>query len=73
MSMICRQETIRKLSSDGVGYSVVDLSDVRHIFAAAVPRKGETLQAQAQDALETIEAVICDEGSWGSIVKQAVF
>jgi enamine deaminase RidA (YjgF/YER057c/UK114 family) len=73
MTTISRQETIRKMSSDGVGYSVVDLSDVRHIFAAAVPRKGETLQAQAQDALETIEAVICDEGSWGSIVKQAVF
>ncbi len=73
MTLIRQQETIRKISSDGVGYSVVDLSDVRHIFAAAVPRKGETLQEQAQDALETIEAVICDEGSWGSIVKQAVF
>jgi enamine deaminase RidA (YjgF/YER057c/UK114 family) len=73
MPLIHKQETIRKISSDGVGYSVVDLSDVRHIFAAAVPRKGETLQEQAQDALETIEAVMCDEGSWGSIVKQAVF
>lgn len=73
MTTVPRQETLRKNSRDAVGYSVVDLSDVRHIFAAAVPRRGDSLHAQAQDALETIEAVICDEGVWGSIVKQAVF
>jgi enamine deaminase RidA (YjgF/YER057c/UK114 family) len=64
---------IRKESSDGIGYSVVDLNDVRHVFAAAVPRKGETLEEQADDALRTIEAVICEEGARGSIVQQAVF
>ena len=29
--------TIRKLSHSAVGYSVVDLNDVRHVFAAATP------------------------------------
>lgn len=64
---------IRKVSSDGVGYSVVELNDVRHVFAAAVPRSGNTLEEQAQDALRTIEAVIKEEGTLGSIVHQAVF
>ena len=64
---------IRKESSDGIGYSVVDLNDVRHVYASAVPRNGETLQDQARDALRTIGAVIEEEGTQGSIVHQAVF
>lgn len=64
---------IRKICSDGVGYSVVDLTDVRHVFAAAVPRCGGSLEAQADDALKTIEAVIREEGTLGSIVHQVVF
>lgn len=64
---------IRKESSDGIGYSVVDLNDVRHVYASAVPRTGETLHEQAQDALRTIESVIEEEGTLGSIVQQAVF
>jgi len=35
--------TLRKESSDRIGYSVADLNDVRHVFAAAVSRRGETL------------------------------
>ena len=65
--------TIRKSSHAGIGYSVVDLNDVRHVFAAAVPRRGLTLRQQADDALRTIEAVIQEEGTRGSIVHQAVF
>ncbi len=65
--------TIRKVSHEGVGYSVVDLNDVRHVFAAAVPRRGRTLRQQADDALRTIEAVVQEEGTRGSIVQQAVF
>ena len=64
---------IKKESSDGVGYSVVDLTDVRHVFASAAPRNGGTLREQARDALRTIEAVIAEEGARGSIVHQAVF
>ena len=65
--------TIRKVSRDGIGYSVVDLQDVRHVFAAAVPRRGSTLREQADDALQTIAAAPAPRGSPGSIVHQAVF
>ena len=65
--------TIRKLSDEGIGYSAVELADVRHVFAAAVPRRGGTLCQQAHDALQTIAAVIEAEGVRGSIVHQAVF
>ncbi len=65
--------TIRKASQEGIGYSVVELNDVRHVFAAAVPRRGLTLRQQADDALRTIEAVIEEQGTRGSIVHQAVF
>jgi enamine deaminase RidA (YjgF/YER057c/UK114 family) len=51
----------------------VELGSARHVFACAVPRRGATLAEQAQDALGTIEAVIREEGSSGSIVMQAVF
>jgi len=65
--------TITKASHRGIGYSVVELNDVRHVFAAGVPRRGSTLRQQADDALCTIEAVIQEEGTRGSIVHQAVF
>ena len=64
---------IRKVCSEGVGYSVVDVNDVRHIFASALPRDGGTFSEQAHDALHTIEAVIGDEGALGTIVRQVVF
>jgi enamine deaminase RidA (YjgF/YER057c/UK114 family) len=64
---------IRKVVDRGVGFSAVDLNDVRHVFATAVPRRGATLGQQASDALRTIEAVIEQEGTADSIVQQAVF
>jgi enamine deaminase RidA (YjgF/YER057c/UK114 family) len=64
---------IRKVVDKGVGFSAVDLNDVRHVFATAVPRRGTTLGQQASDALRTIEAVIEQEGTADSIVQQAVF
>ncbi|MFH1267697.1 MAG: hypothetical protein ABIK89_18430, partial [Planctomycetota bacterium] len=66
-----RTMMIRKKSSEGIGYSVVELNDVRHVFASAVPRTGSTLEEQAQDALRTIKDVNQEEGTRGSIVKQA--
>jgi enamine deaminase RidA (YjgF/YER057c/UK114 family) len=65
--------TIHKATHEGIGFSAVDLADVRHVFAAAVPRRGSTLREQTSDALRTIEAVMRDEGTRGSIVHQAVF
>ena len=64
---------MRKESSEGIGYSVAELNNVRHIFANAAPRKGTTLREQAEDALRTIEAAMAEEGSRNSIVHQAVF
>ena len=64
---------IRKESSEGVGYAVIELNDTRHMLASAVPRQGADLKAQAHDALQTIKTVIEEEGTWGSIVRQAVF
>lgn len=65
--------TIQKASQEGVGYSMVDLSDVRHVFAAASPRRGSTLRQQTDDVLRTIETVIHENGVHGAIVHQAVF
>ena len=64
---------IRKVSSEGIGYAVIDLNGVTHIFAAAVPKKGTGLLEQSQDALRTIEAVVRDESALGTIVRQTVF
>lgn len=65
--------TLQKFSSRGIGYSVADWSDVRHVFAAAVPRRGTTLAEQADDALRIIETVNSVHGAHGTIVRQAVF
>lgn len=64
---------IRRESSEGIGYSIVELNDTRHILASAAPRHAGGLREQAYDALETIKAVIEEEGTWGSIVRQDVF
>ena len=64
---------IRKESSQGIGYAVVDLGKARHVFASALPLQDGDLETQARDALQTIEAVIREEGTQGSIVHQAVF
>jgi len=64
---------IRRNSSEGVGYTVADLSSVRHIFATAVPRQGTTFEEQTHDALSTIAGVIDDETVRGAIVQQTVF
>lgn len=64
---------IRKESSHGIGYSVVEIGDVCHVFASAVPRCCGSLEEQTHDALRTIATVIDDKGAAGTIVKQAVF
>jgi enamine deaminase RidA (YjgF/YER057c/UK114 family) len=66
-------QPVRKLSKSGIGYSVVDLNDVRHVFAAVTPLRGTTFDQQADDALQTIDSVVCEHGMRGSIVHQAVF
>jgi enamine deaminase RidA (YjgF/YER057c/UK114 family) len=65
--------TIRNVSHEGLGYAVVDLPDVRHLFVAAVPRSGGTLRQQAEDALRAVDAAAAAEGARGSLVLQSVF
>ena len=64
---------IQKKSCEGIGYSVVELNGAKHVFAAAVPRQTGSLEEEAHDALQTIQAVMEEEGTRGSIVHQAVF
>jgi enamine deaminase RidA (YjgF/YER057c/UK114 family) len=64
---------VRKVSQSDIGYSVVDVGDVRHVFATATPLRGATFDQQANDALRTIESVIIEQGTRDSIVHQAVF
>ena len=64
---------IQKVCQEGVGYATVDLGGVRHLLAAAVPRRGQSVGQQADDALCTLAAAVGDEGFEGGIVRQAVF
>ena len=68
-----RSLAIQTFSSGGIGYSLADWSGVRHVFAAAVPRRGTTLTEQADDALRIIETVNSVHGAHGTIVHQSVF
>jgi enamine deaminase RidA (YjgF/YER057c/UK114 family) len=52
---------------------VVDLHGVKHVFAVAVPRNGQTFGEQAQDALETIRRINEQYRTQRSILSQTVF
>ncbi len=62
-----------KALREGIRFSVVDLNDVQHLYATAVPRHGSTFRQQVGDVLRNIEAVNQEEGARGSIVYQAVY
>ena len=64
---------IHRQACDGIGYTIAELNDVEHVFAAAAPRGGQTLDEQASDALQIIKTVNGLHGSADSIVHQAVF
>ena len=64
---------IQKVSRDGIGYSIAELNDVRHVFAAAVPQSGTTFREQAESAMEVIREVNSFQGTANEIVNQAVF
>lgn len=65
--------TFRKSSHEGIGFLIIELNDVRYVFATAFPRRGLTLRQQAGDTLRTIEAEAQKQGTGGSIVHQPVF
>jgi enamine deaminase RidA (YjgF/YER057c/UK114 family) len=65
--------SIRKVSQSGIGYSVVDLNEVRHVYAVASPLGEGDFEKQAEEVLRTVDGVISEQGTRGSIVRQAVF
>jgi enamine deaminase RidA (YjgF/YER057c/UK114 family) len=64
---------IRKEINAGVGHSVVELGDARHVFVVAVPNRGVTLLEQMEDVLQNIKTLFQEEGVFDSIVTQSVF
>jgi len=64
---------IRRQSHSGVGCSVVELNGVRHVFAAAIPRRESSFEEQVSEALRMIQSVTESEGAPNSVVSQAVF
>lgn len=65
--------SLRKVSQPGISYSVVDLNDVPHLFATAMPLANGGFDNQAVDVLQMVEGLITQEGARRSVVQQAVF
>jgi len=64
---------ITKQSNGGVGYSVVELNGIRHVFVSAAPQNGGDLYEQGRDGLRSIQAICQQHGAGSSIIKQSVF
>ncbi|MBN1590973.1 MAG: dioxygenase [Pirellulales bacterium] len=64
---------ITKQFHQGVGHSVVELHDARHVCVAALPRAGRTLAEQTRDALGALGELMDEHGTRGSTIRQAVF
>ena len=62
-----------KASHQGIGFATVELNDIRHVFATAIPQWGCTLREQAEDALHSLDVVLRAEGTCRSIIQQTVF
>ena len=64
---------VKKVSSEGVGYSIADLTQVRYLFVCGIPRNGADLFEQAYGALTAVARVMHEEGARDGIVRQDVF
>jgi len=64
---------VRKVSTEGVGYSVADLCHVRYLFVSGIPRNGADLFEQAYGALTSVARVMHEEGARNGIVRQDIF
>jgi enamine deaminase RidA (YjgF/YER057c/UK114 family) len=62
-----------KASHQGIGLATVELNDIGHVFATAIPRCGGTLREQAENALQSLDDVLRAEGTRQSIIRQTVF
>ena len=62
-----------KASHQGIGLATVELNDIGHVFATAIPQCGGTLGEQAENALQSLDDVLRAEGTRQSIIRQTVF
>jgi enamine deaminase RidA (YjgF/YER057c/UK114 family) len=62
-----------KTAQDGVAYSVVELNDVNHVFATALPQSGRSLPQQTRAALEAVTGVLYPLDAAGSLLHLTVF
>ena len=62
-----------KASHQGIGLATVELNDIGHVFASAIPQRGGTLREQAENALQSLDDVLRAEGGRQSIVRQTIF
>ncbi len=62
-----------KTSHQGTGLATVELNDIHHVFASAIPQCGGTLRQQAENALQDLDDVLGAEGARQSIIRQTVF
>ena len=62
-----------KASYQGIAFATVELNDIRHVFAVAIPQCGCTLREQAEDALHSLDVVLRVEDTRRSIIQQTVF
>ena len=56
---------MRKTAHDGIRRAVVEMNGVDNVYTTVVPRVGGALREQARDALETVAAVMSEEGAGG--------
>ncbi len=63
---------LHRAANEDVTYSVVELGDVRRVFATALPAHGNTLEAQEEEVLQALAATMDREGMADSIIQQVV-
>jgi enamine deaminase RidA (YjgF/YER057c/UK114 family) len=64
---------VRKTASERSRYSVLEFNDVCHVFATVEPLGAATLQDEAIDALQLLDAIMSAEGAGGAVVHQTIF
>ena len=62
-----------KASRPGIGFATVELNDIGHVMATAIPQCGGTLREQAENALHSLDDVLRSEATRQSIIRQTVF
>lgn len=64
---------IERHATHDIGWSLVRLRDVEHVYLAALPEGGSTLAAQLRSALDRVHAVMDQQGANRAVVQQTVF